>query len=222
MEVATRITTTRSYTLPPIADTPRPYFPPYQRPCSPAIQCFMFLVVAVFVIAGFIFFFLLLQQPHPPKFRINAVNVSPFVVSNSEITAGWYTSFYITNPNERSSITYRDIKVFVYYKGTLLSSANFSTTIYHPKRYQGSVVLEIPALSLCVQNDVADAIVRDLASEVVAFSFKVRARVTFRHGMPITMKRWLVATCENVMVRFFPSTTNNAMMNGSGRCTVHL
>ncbi|THG02730.1 uncharacterized protein LOC114293749 [Camellia sinensis] len=194
-------------------------FPQHHRPCSPAVQFLVFLIVAVIVIAGFIAFIFYLINPHPPNFTIKSVSVSPFSISNAQITAAWHILFSLTNPSSKARITCQHVKIFAYYRKTLLSSSTLPS-LHFAENFHGSFSANISASSVLIDNNVANAIVMDWKQGVVQFNFKVRARIVFEYFTLMKKRRRITVTCENVKIMF--NTTGGSMLNGLKNCKIDL
>ncbi|KAL7232585.1 hypothetical protein ACSBR2_010572 [Camellia fascicularis] len=164
------------------------FFPQHHRPCFSTIQFLIFLIVAVIVIAGLIAFSFYLINPHSPNFKIKSVLVSPFSISNAQITATWHTLFSLTNPSFKTRITCQHVKIFAYYRNTLLSSSTL-LSFHFPKNFHGLFSASISASSVLIDNNIANAIVMGWDQGVVKFNFKVRVRIVFDF-FTLMEKKW--------------------------------
>lgn len=195
------------------------FFPPYRRPCSAAFQFLIFLIFALTVIAGFAAFIIYLIQPHPPEFQIDAVSVSPFAISKARINAVWRINFHLRNPNYRTTITCEEVEIFACYKGVLLASATMAS-LHLPTDFHGLLTVIIPAPRPFLANDVANAIFMDWERGAVAFSFKVRSKISFDPSTLIEKKRWMTVACDNATI--VSNLTGGWMMEGPPFCRLNL
>ncbi|KAF5961959.1 hypothetical protein HYC85_003168 [Camellia sinensis] len=195
------------------------FFPQYHRPCSSTFQILIFLIVAVIDIAGLIAFIFYLINPHPPNFTIKSVSVSSFSISNAQITAAWHILFSLTNPSFKTRITCQHIKIFAYYRNTLLSSSTLPS-LHFPENFHGLFSASISASSVLIDNNVVNAIVMGWEQGVVKFNFKVRARIVFDSFTLTEKKRWITVTCENVKIMF--NITGGSMLNGLKNCKIDM
>ena len=156
-----------------------------------------------------------------PEFKTSSTLVSPFKISNSQISTNWTIGLLVTNTNYLSSTIYDGFDVLVYLdNGQYLCETTYPA-FEQGSREQTSVIIIGP--KACAQ--VLTGAAAENINGGVAY-FEIRIRVRYRHAMDKHMswiwpgKNWKKSNvrCKNVEVWFPSNGTQGRMVGKMKQC----
>ncbi|XP_059627040.1 uncharacterized protein LOC132269820 [Cornus florida] len=152
--------------------------------------------------------------PHPPKFRVDSVSVSP---SHDATVSGWNMSFHVGNPNKDEWMFYEEVGASIFYKQVNISStaiAPFYVYEFDCRSVEVTVNTPPPPSITSVTND-GDGDVN------ITMIIDGTVRRINKGDSGGGHRKKLSITCEDVKVGFSGNSTEGKMLGESRECKVY-
>ncbi|VVA27869.1 PREDICTED: YLS9 [Prunus dulcis] len=185
------------------------------------VTCIIYLFLLV------ILFFCATLYQTPKGFSSSSIQVHSFSVElfkvsvlNSQVTALWNISFFLTNPYSIVRVTYQVLDAEVFYRDEFLGGALIRPFVQQPEEteFMSVAVIVSPAV---VSNQIAGAIDAERSQTwAVDFNVKIHAKIRVEWGgwrwifasAPGTFEIWF--NCEKLRVQFSSNATAGSILPG--------
>ncbi|PQM42201.1 hypothetical protein Pyn_10586 [Prunus yedoensis var. nudiflora] len=186
---------------------------------------FVTCIISLFLLVTLFFSATLYQTPKgfsSSSIQVHSFSVELFKVSvlNSQVTALWNISFFLTNPYSIVRVTYQVLDAEVFYSDEFLGGALIRPFVQQPEETEFLSVAVI-ASSAVVSNKIARAIDAERSqTRAVNFNVKIHAKIRVEWGgwrwifasAPGTFEIWF--NCEKLRILFSSNTTAGSILAG--------
>jgi hypothetical protein len=183
------------------------------RFCMFLIMTLIVIIVIIALLLGFYFG----NTPHP-HLHVYAVNVCPFTISSSYITAQWDFGLLLKNPHG-NSFYYSLFDMSLFYKSKFLSGNSIEPFV-QPRKDQRVMEVKFAASSMYVEENVMEDIISEKNTGVVKFDLRMKVDILTRRWFYGMENVKVDIICEDVMVVFPSNRSVGSLLGNARQCKV--
>uniref|UniRef100_A0A2N9F7D9 Uncharacterized protein n=1 Tax=Fagus sylvatica TaxID=28930 RepID=A0A2N9F7D9_FAGSY len=157
------------------------------------------------------------NTPHP-HLHVYAVNVCPFTISSSYITAQWDFGLLLKNPHG-NSFYYSLFDMSLFYKSKFLSGNSIEPFV-QPRKDQRVMEVKFAASSMYVEENVMEDIISEKNTGVVKFDLRMKVDILTRRWFYGMENVKVDIICEDVMVVFPSNRSVGSLLGNARQCKV--